>query len=82
MIGEEIFFDTAPVYGAEYEILLGRALKPIRNQVVIATKFGIVGQLHGQSELNNILDSKPNSIRHQVESSLKNLQVDTIDLYC
>lgn len=75
------FFDTAPVYGAENEILLGRALKPIRNQAVIATKFGIVGQSHGQSGVNNILDSKPDSIRHQVESSLKNLQVDTIDLY-
>lgn len=81
MNGEEIFFDTAPIYGAENEILLGRALKTIRNQAVIATKFGIVGQSHDQSGLNNILDSKPDSIRHQVESSLKNLQVDTIDLY-
>lgn len=57
------FFDTAVVYGEENEKLLGKALKSIRNEVVIATKFGITGQEVINEELENILDSSPESIR-------------------
>ena len=75
------FFDTAVVYGEENEKLLGKALKFIRNEVVIATKFGIIGQRVINEELENILDSSPESIRRQVEGSLKRLNTDYIDLY-
>lgn len=75
------FFDTAVVYGEENEKLLGKALKSIRNEVVIATKFGIIGQRVINEELENILDSSPESIRRQVEGSLKRLNTDYIDLY-
>lgn len=75
------FFDTAPIYGQANEILLGEAVKHCREQAVIATKFGIVGQTHSAAGLDNQLDSRPESIRRQVEQSLKNLQTDYIDLY-
>lgn len=75
------FFDTAVVYGEFNEELLGEALEPIRNQVVIATKFGITGQEIVDGTLQNILNSKPESIREQVEGSLKRLNVSCIDLY-
>ncbi len=71
------FFDTAEIYGPyENEKLVGEALKPFRDQVVIATKFGI--QLEDGEQ---VLDSSPEQIRKSVEGSLKRLQVDTIDLY-
>ena len=71
------FFDTAEIYGPyENEKLVGEALKPVRDQVVIATKFGI--QLEDGEQ---VLDSSPEQIRKSVEGSLKRLQVDTIDLY-
>ena len=75
------FFDTAVVYGEENEKVLGQATKKIRNQVVIATKFGITGQQRIGNTLENILDSRPESIRLQVEGSLRRLQTDYIDLY-
>lgn len=75
------FFDTAVVYGESNEELLGEALAPIRDKVIIATKFGITGQININGRLENILDSKPNSIRRQIEGSLKRLKVDCIDLY-
>ena len=75
------FFDTAVVYGKANEKLLGEALEPVRDQVVIATKFGITGQEVVNGTLQNILNSKPESIREQVEGSLKRLKVDCIDLY-
>jgi aryl-alcohol dehydrogenase-like predicted oxidoreductase len=71
------FFDTAQVYGPfTNEELVGEALAPVRDQVVIATKFGFdlaTGQSTG-------LDSRPETIRQSVERSLQRLQVDTIDL--
>jgi aryl-alcohol dehydrogenase-like predicted oxidoreductase len=71
------FFDTAQVYGPfTNEELVGGALAPVRDQVVIATKFGFdlaTGQSTG-------LDSRPATIKQSVESSLQRLQVDTIDL--
>jgi aryl-alcohol dehydrogenase-like predicted oxidoreductase len=71
------FFDTAEVYGPfTNEELVGEALAPFREQVVIATKFGFAleGDQHGG------LDSSPEHIRRAVEGSLKRLKIDTIDL--
>ena len=67
------FFDTALRYG-DNEILVGEALAPIRNQVKIVTKFGF--KQSGDFEL----DSSPESIRSAVETSLKQLRTDYIDL--
>lgn len=70
------FFDTAEVYGPYVnEELVGEALAPIRNKVVIATKFGF--KIDG----TNGLDSRPERIRKVVEESLKRLRTDHIDLY-
>lgn len=75
------FFDTAVIYGTGNEKVLGDALKDRRDQAVIATKFGIIGQkfIAGKSQLK--LDSRPEAIRQQVEASLQRLQTDYIDLY-
>jgi len=72
------FFDTAEVYGPFVnEELLGEAVKPFRDEVVIATKFGFGinpdGSRYG-------LDSRPDHIRKVVDASLQRLQVDCIDL--
>lgn len=76
------FFDTAVVYGESNEILLGKALEVFpREDVVIATKFGITGQELVDGKPQNVLDSRPESIRKQIEGSLKRLGVDYIDLY-
>lgn len=75
------FFDTAVVYGEENEMLLGEAFETIREQVVLATKFGIVGQEIVDDKPQNILNSQPESIREQLEGSLKRLRTDVIDLY-
>ncbi|WP_211949820.1 aldo/keto reductase [Cupriavidus yeoncheonensis] len=70
------FFDTAEVYGPYVnEALVAEALKPVRNHVVIATKFGF--KIDG----TNGLDSRPQRIRRVVEESLKRLKTDRIDLY-
>lgn len=71
-------FDTAEVYGAfTNEELLGKALSPVREQVVIATKFGFAIDDQG---VQTGLDSSPAHIRNVVEASLKRLQTDYIDL--
>ena len=76
------FFDTAVVYGEANEVLLGKALEIYnREDVIIATKFGIYGQKMVAGKPENELNSKPDSIREQVEGSLKRLGVDYIDLY-
>lgn len=75
------FFDTAVVYGESNEELLGDALAPVREQVVIATKFGITGTEIVNGLPQHILNSTPESIREQIEGSLKRLKVDCIDLY-
>lgn len=81
------FFDTAEVYGTTdnphiNEELVGEALKSHRNQVVIATKFGIHFDMLS-SEVNKPLvpDSRPEVIRASIEGSLKRLRTDHIDLY-
>jgi len=71
------FFDTAECYGPFLnEELLGEALAPFRDKVVIATKFGF---LEGDSKKG--LDSHPEWIRKSIEGSLKRLNTDVIDLY-
>lgn len=75
------FFDTAEVYGPyTNEDLVGEALAPVRNQVVIATKFGWKAAVEGEARWSR-LDSRPNHIRTVVEGSLKRLRVAEIDLY-
>lgn len=70
------FFDTAEAYGPfKNEALLGEALAPIRDQVVIATKFGFE---QGKTELG--MNSKPENIRKVTEAALKRLGTDRIDL--
>lgn len=73
------FFDTAEVYGPyTNEELVGKALEPIRNEVKIATKFGISMNM---DDFKQVLDSRPETIRKSVEGSLKRLRTDHIDLY-
>jgi aryl-alcohol dehydrogenase-like predicted oxidoreductase len=70
------FFDTAEAYGPFVnEELLGEALAPVRNQVVIATKFGFKNAMAATGS-----DSRPERIREVAEASLKRLQTDRIDL--
>ena len=70
------FFDTAEVYGPyTNEELVGEALAPIRDKIVIATKFGF------DNENGGALNSQPKHIRKVVEASLKRLRTDRIDLY-
>lgn len=72
------FFDTAEIYGPHAnEELVGEALAPFRGQVAIASKFGIAVGADGQQ----LVDSRPQTIRRSVEGSLKRLGVDAIDLY-
>ena len=72
------FFDTAEIYGPYInEELVGQALKPFKNSVVIATKFGFDIQDGKSIGLN----SRPEQIRKVAEASLKRLQVDAIDLF-
>ena len=74
------FFDTAEVYGPFInEELIGEALKPMRDRVVIATKFGFKQGLTGDKRLS-ALDSRPEHIKEVVEASLKRLQTEVIDL--
>jgi aryl-alcohol dehydrogenase-like predicted oxidoreductase len=74
------FFDTAEVYGPlTNEELVGEALAPYRDQVVIATKFGFAAS-PGEGQRWTGLDSRPEHIREAVEGSLKRLKVDVIDL--
>jgi len=71
------FFDTAQVYGPfSNEELVGKALAPVREQVVIATKFGF--SFDGSRSTG--LDSRPVQIRSTVEDSLRRLNVESIDL--
>jgi aryl-alcohol dehydrogenase-like predicted oxidoreductase len=75
------FFDTAEVYGPfTNEELVGKALAPFRDQVVIATKFGFKHDAEGKASTAAGLDSRPEQIRRVVESSLRRLEVETIDL--
>ncbi|WP_164090851.1 aldo/keto reductase, partial [Stenotrophomonas maltophilia] len=71
------FFDTAEVYGPyTNEDLLGEALAPYRDTLVIATKFGFK-----DARVDTGLDSRPENIRAVAEASLKRLRTDHIDLF-
>src|SRR5262249_35247662 len=75
------FFDTAEAYGPfTNEELVGEALAPFRQQVVIATKFGFKLDANSERGLGG-LDSRPEHIKHVAEASLKRLRVDAIDLF-
>lgn len=71
------FFDTAEHYGPNTnEIMVGHALHPVRDQVTIATKFGVFDK-----DGKRYTDSSPQNIRASVEASLRRLNTDRIDLY-
>ena len=73
------FFDTAEAYGPfTNEELVGEALAPFRDRIVIATKFGFKFGLNGEQ---TGVDSRPAHIREVAEASLKRLNVDAIDLF-
>jgi aryl-alcohol dehydrogenase-like predicted oxidoreductase len=77
------FFDTAEVYGPfDNEILLGKALKGLRDKVVIATKFGFTFDRSsaGPSPITGV-DSRPEHVKDVADASLKRLGIDVIDLY-
>jgi aryl-alcohol dehydrogenase-like predicted oxidoreductase len=71
-------FDTAQIYGADNEEIVGEALQPYRGRAVIATKFGFdLDAPAGQQVIN----SRPENIRRVTDGSLKRLRIDTIDVY-
>jgi len=75
------FFDTAEVYGPfTNEVLVGKALSPIRQKVVIATKFGFNVNTDGSPGWQG-LNSRPEHIKQVAEASLKRLNIDAIDLF-
>ncbi len=75
------FFDTAEVYGPfTNEVLVGKALSPIREKVVIATKFGF-NCLPNGAPGSQTLNSRPEHIKEVAEASLRRLSIDSIDLF-
>jgi aryl-alcohol dehydrogenase-like predicted oxidoreductase len=75
------FFDTAEVYGPfTNEELVGEALAPFRERVVIATKFGFKPAANGEGRWSE-LDSRPEHIKEVAEASLRRLKTDVIDLF-
>jgi aryl-alcohol dehydrogenase-like predicted oxidoreductase len=73
------FFDTAEIYGPyTNEVLVGEALAPVRNRVVIATKFGFKIDVTGHQ---SGMDSRPEHIKQVAAASLQRLKIDTIDLF-
>ena len=73
------FFDTAEVYGPfTNEEVVGEALRPLRDRVVIATKFGF--DIDPETHTTRGVDSRPEHIRQAVEGSLRRLGIETIDL--
>jgi aryl-alcohol dehydrogenase-like predicted oxidoreductase len=72
------FFDTSDMYGPYHnEELVGRTFRPIRDRVIIATKFGIVRHPDGRREING----RPEYVRSACDASLKRLGLEQIDLY-
>jgi aryl-alcohol dehydrogenase-like predicted oxidoreductase len=73
------FFDTSDIYGPfTNEVLVGKALRPHRGQVIIATKFGIVRDPDGT---RRGISSRPEYVHKACDASLQRLGIDTIDLY-
>ncbi len=81
------FFDTAEIYGLpgqphHNEELLGEALRPYRDHIVLATKFGLAFDAPEAAGPHALIpDARPEIIRHAVEGSLRRLRTDHIDLY-
>lgn len=78
------FFDTAEIYGPFInEELVGEALEPLRDKVVIATKFGFNTEFDPREPKEGVsmLNSRPENIRKVAEESLKRLRIDVIDLF-
>lgn len=74
------FFDTADMYGPyKNEILVGKAIKNFRNEITLATKFGIVRDMNDPAKRG--VNGKPEYVKASCEGSLKRLGIDTIDLY-
>jgi aryl-alcohol dehydrogenase-like predicted oxidoreductase len=74
------FFDTADMYGPfTNELLVGKAIKPFRNKIHLATKFGIVRDPNDPTRRG--ISGKPDYVRSSCEGSLRRLGVDVIDLY-
>jgi len=74
------FFDTADIYGPfTNEILVGKTIRPFRNEITLATKFGIVRDPSNPNARG--LNGKPEYVKKSCEASLKRLNVDVIDLY-
>jgi aryl-alcohol dehydrogenase-like predicted oxidoreductase len=74
------FFDTAEIYGPfTNERLVGKALSPVRDQVVIATKFGF--QIEPNGKQSSGLNSRPQHVKEVAEASLKRLNIDALDLF-
>lgn len=74
------WIDTAPIYGVGHsEEVVGRALKGRRNRPFVFTKCGLIGNKSGEGTVRNVL--KADSIRKEVDESLRRLQIDVIDLY-
>ena len=77
------FFDTAQVYGrirAENEKLVGEAISPFKDRIQVATKFGFVFD-ENEKKIEGQFNSRPENIRRVCEESLKNLGIETIDLF-
>jgi len=76
------FLDTAELYGPETnEELLGRALKDRRDEVVLATKFGIRPAPTSDEPNGRVIDGSPDNVRRSIEGSLQRLGTDHVDLY-
>ena len=74
------FFDTADMYGPyENEKLVGKALKPFRHKITLATKFGIIRDMDNPARRG--INGKPEYVKSSCEGSLKRLDTDVIDLY-
>ena len=74
------FFDTAEIYGPfTNERLVGKALSPVRDQAVIATKFGF--QIDPDGKQSSGLNSRPRHVKEVAEASLKRLNIDALDLF-
>jgi aryl-alcohol dehydrogenase-like predicted oxidoreductase len=76
------FLDTAEMYGPHTnEELVGKALKNHRDEVVLATKFGIRADPTDDEPMRRIIDGSPENVRRSIEGSLKRLGTDHVDLY-
>ncbi len=75
-------FDTAALYGfGRNEEVVGRVLKPCREQITLCSKGGLAGVPDADGVLKRVIDGRPETLRRNCEDSLRRLQTDVIDLY-